>query len=343
MQNTSLTFVADSHIPFIREPLARLGDVRVLAPDDIDAAAVADADALLVRTRTRCDAALLAHSKVRFVGTATIGFDHIDRRWCADSGIRAVNAPGCNAPAVAQYVFATLARLINRPMTQYTLGIVGVGYVGSIVERWARAMGMRVMLCDPPRSKAEGGDRWNSLLDIAEQADIITFHTPLTRDGDCPTFHLADRSFFRSLRRAPIVINAARGPVVDTMALVDAIRAGLVGPVVIDTWEGEPHINRELLDLVDIATPHIAGYSLQGKIRATAMVLDRLCDFFGVERPPLAVPEPPGVPDEVTLAAVAASYDPMTDDRILRRHPDAFERLRDEYDLRDEVPAGRNV
>lgn len=343
MQNTSLTFVVDSHIPFIREPLARLGDVRVLAPADIDAAAVADADALLVRTRTRCDAALLAHSKVRFAGTATIGFDHIDRDWCEANGIRAVNAPGCNAPAVAQYVFATLARLINRPLTQYTLGIVGVGHVGSIVERWARAMGMRVLLCDPPRQQAEGGDGWSTLHDIAVQADIVTFHTPLTRDGDCPTFHLADRNFFRSLRRAPVIINAARGPVVDTQALIDAIRDGIVGPTIIDTWEGEPSISRELLGLVDIATPHIAGYSLQGKIRATAMVLDELCRFFGVERPPLGVPEPPQVPDEVTLAAVAASYDPMTDDRALRRHPDSFERLRDEYDLRDEVPAGRNV
>lgn len=339
MLPAQLRFVVDSHIPFLEGLLEPFGTVRVLAPDEITADAVRDADALLVRTRTRCDASLLAGSRVRFVGTATIGLDHIDQKWCAANGITAVNAPGCNAPAVAQYVFAAIARLINRPVDRHVLGVVGVGHVGSIVERWARHLGMEVMRCDLPRQRAEGGDGWYTLHDIARNADIITFHTPLTRAGSEATWHLADAEFFDSLRRAPILINAARGPIVDTPALIAAIDAGLVSHAVIDTWEGEPRINTELMHRASIATPHIAGYSREGKVRATRMVLDSMCRTLGLPHIAMNEPEPPGVPVAISLPQLSAGYDIMADDRILRDAPDAFEKLRDYYDLRPEAPA----
>lgn len=339
MLSAQLRFVVDSYIPFLEGLLEPYGTVEVLPPDQITPASVRNADALLVRTRTRCDASLLTGSRVRFVGTATIGKDHIDSRWCADNGITAVNAPGCNAPAVAQYVFAAIARLINRPVHQHVLGIVGVGHVGSIVERWARSLGMEVMRCDPPRERREGGEGWYTLQDIARRADIITFHTPLTREGEDATWHLADAAFFDSLRRMPIVINAARGPVVDTPALIAAIDAGLVGHAVIDTWEGEPRINTELMHRAAIATPHIAGYSEAGKVRATRMVLDSMCRTLGLPHITMKVPDPPAIPLAVSLPQLAAGYDIMADDRILREAPDKFEKLRDTYNLRPEAPA----
>lgn len=330
-----ITVVADSHVPYLQS-LSEIADMTVLPPPGIDRRAVAGADALIVRTRTRCDAALLEGSRVRFVGTATIGTDHIDREWCASHGITAVNAPGCNAPAVAQYVFSSLMHIINRPIAQYTLGIVGVGHVGRIVERWAKALGMRVMLCDPPRQRAEGGDGWSSLDDLARGADIITFHTPLTKEGPDRTFHLADSRFFGSLRRAPIVINAARGPVTDTEAWKGALKSGTAGPAIVDCWEGEPDIDRELLGLADIATPHIAGYSEAGKKRASQTVIDALTDAFGLPRleTGLNVPE---VPDSITPAVALEGYDPFADTDLLRSAVDNFENLRDHYNLRKEL------
>lgn len=339
MERNELNFVVEANIPFVRGLLEPFANVQYLAAGDINAEAVRHANGLLVRTRTRCNEALLAGSKCSFVGTATIGFDHIDRQWCAANGITAVNAPGCNAPAVAQYVFACLGNLINRPISQYTIGIVGVGHVGKIVEAWARSLDMRVMLCDPPRQRAEGGDQWCSLKDIAQHADIITFHTPLTREGDDMTYHIADDAFFASLRRAPIVINAARGPIVDNQALVRAIDTARVSAAVVDTWEGEPQISLPLLQRVKIATPHIAGYSADGKVSATTAVLQALCQHFGLPQVQLhpEAPAPKPVPTAVRLTNVLRSYNPMVDDANLRANPAAFEALRNNYNLRREV------
>ena len=329
-----LKIIADAHVPFL-DPLREVADVTTLVPADIVPETVRDADALIVRTRTRCDRSLLEGSKVKFVATATIGTDHFDKEWLSEAGIGYANAPGCNAPAVAQYVFSSLVRLINRPLSSYTIGIVGVGHVGSIVERWARAMEMKVMLCDPPRQRAEGGDGWSSLEDIARKADIITFHTPLTKQSPDATYHLADSAFFNSLRRAPIIINAARGPVVDTLAWLEAIERGIVGPAVVDCWEGEPAIDLRLLGVADIATPHIAGYSLAGKMRASVMAVDALADHFNVPRIDLGLDLPP-VPDSVTVPEMLASYNPLVDTAILKENPADFESLRDNYDLRPE-------
>lgn len=330
-----ISVVADAHIPYLQS-LDKIADVTVLPPTAIDRDAIAGADALIVRTRTRCDAGLLEGSHVKFVGTATIGLDHIDLAWCAAHGIKTANAPGCNAPAVAQYVFSSLMHIINRPIAQYTLGIAGVGNVGRIVERWGRSLGMRVMLCDPPRQRAEGGEGWSSLDDLAREADIITFHTPLTTKGADPTFHLADSRFFSSLRRAPIIINAARGPVADTEAWKEAIRTGQTGASIVDCWEGEPDIDRELLALADIATPHIAGYSEAGKKRASQMVIDALTDAFGLPRTDTGLGVPP-IPDSITPAVALEGYDPFADTDMLRADPDSFESLRDHYHLRKEL------
>lgn len=323
------------------DALGSVADVTYLPYGEINADAVREADALIVRTRNRCDASLLEGSKVSFIATATIGTDHIDLEWCKAHGIEVANAPGSNAPGVAQYVFSSLARLVNRPLGSYTLGIVGVGHVGSIVEKWARELGMKVMLCDPPRMKAEGGDGWSSLADVARSADIITFHTPFTKKGPDATFHLADESFFNSLRRAPIIINSARGGVVDNVAWIESIKAGLAGKAVVDCWENEPNIHPELLKLASVATPHIAGYSIEGKQRASQMAMDALCRHFGLPHLSVSGSQPKPVADAITVRTALDGYDPFVDTEALRTAPNtplAFETLRNTYNLRPELP-----
>lgn len=340
MANNYPKVIIERNVPFM-EALGSVADVTYLPYGEINADAVREADALIVRTRNRCDASLLEGSKVRFIATATIGTDHIDLEWCKANGIEVANAPGSNAPGVAQYVFSSLARLVNRPLGSYTLGIVGVGHVGSIIEKWARELGMKVMLCDPPRMKAEGGDGWSSLADVARSADIITFHTPFTKEGPDATFHLADESFFNSLRRAPIIINSARGGVVDNVAWIESIKAGLAGKAVVDCWENEPNIHPELLKLASVATPHIAGYSIEGKQRASQMAMDALCRHFGLPHLSVSGSQPKPVADAITVRTALDGYNPFVDTEALRTAPNtplAFETLRNTYNLRPELP-----
>ena len=318
---------------FVEGLLEQFGTVKYLAPEEISAERVQKADALFIRTRNRCDAALLDGSQCRFIGTATIGTDHIDLPYCASRGITAVNAPGCNAPAVAQYVMASILAIANRPIEQYTIGIIGVGHVGSIVERWARRMGMEALVNDPPRQAAEGGDNWSTLDEIAERADIITVHTPL----DATTRHLLDDAYISTFRRSPIVINAARGPIADTDALIRGIDSGKIHHRVIDCWENEPDISRELLRRATIATPHIAGYSLEGKIRAARMVLDEFSRTFSLPHIEMPQSAPAGAASKVSPAAIAHSYHPEDDTARLKDAPETFETLRNTYALRHEV------
>lgn len=336
MENNPLKIIIEQNVPFL-EPLDNVAAVTRLPYDAITPEAVRDADALIVRTRNRCDAALLEGSRVKFIASATIGTDHIDLSWCAAHGIKVVNAPGSNAPGVAQYVFSSLMRVINRPLSSYVLGIVGVGHVGSIVQRWAQSMNMKVMLCDPPRQKIEGGDGWHTLSDLARESDIITFHTPLTTDDPDATFHLAGGEFFRSLRRAPIIINSARGGVVENAVWAQAIEAGICGTAIVDCWEGEPDINRLLLQYATVATPHIAGYTFEGKQRASQMALDALCCHFGL--PPMKISGPEPAPCATTISPIEAlrGYDPMADTAALKTAPESFEHLRNTYVLRPEL------
>lgn len=343
MPNNNIRLIIEKNIPFVKGLLDPYAAVQYLAPEDITPKAVREIDGMVIRTRTRCDEALLAKSECKMIATATIGTDHIDKDYCKRRSITVVNAPGCNAPAVAQYVFATLLNVINRPLNTYTIGIVGVGHVGSIVEQWARSLEMKVLRCDPPRQRAEGGDGWADLDTIAREADIITFHTPLTREGDDATYHIADAEFFKKLRRAPIIINSARGEIVDTPAIVEARKNGLTGPLIIDCWEHEPAIDRELLKLAHIATPHIAGYSSEGKIRASQVVMDAITTFFMIPRVTVTNDLPPAPARAVSINGILDSYNPLPESEFLKRNPDQFENLRNNYPLRHEAPEKRGL
>lgn len=329
--------VADCNIPFIDTLLGHSVELIRLSPSEIDSRAVRDADALLTRTRTRCNAALLDGSRCTLVATATIGTDHIDFDYCRAHGIEAISAPGCNAPAVAQYVWASILTLLPaRDPSTVTVGVVGVGHVGSIVERWGRSMGYRMLLCDPPRAEKENDSRFVDLATIARECDVITFHTPHTTAGPYPTHHIAGHDFFNTLSRRPIIINSARGPIVDTGALLDAIDKGLVSHTVIDCWEGEPDINLSLLAHADIATPHIAGYSLEGKTRASIAVAQAVCHRFGLTYEN-AIPAPKDTPSAVTPRQIIDSYNPLIDTSTLKNDPATFEQQRNHYHLRHEV------
>ena len=332
-----IKIIIEHNIPFIKGVLDNLAHVEYLSSDQIDAKAMRYTDALICRTRTHCNASLLDNSPCSFIATATIGTDHIDLDYCHRRGITVANAPGCNAPAVAQYVFASLAQVIDRPISDYTIGIVGVGHVGKIVEQWATQLGMKVLLCDPPRAEVECTNNFMSLDEIAHQCDIITFHTPLTTSGKYPTHHICNEAFIASLKHRPIIINCARGGIFDTQAVIDALNNNKIANVIVDCWEGEPYLNLTLLEKAIIATPHIAGYSREGKIRATAMALNALARHFNLTIPNVAQGIAPGAAENVTLQSIAESYNPLTDTQALKSSPTDFEALRNNYNYRNEV------
>ena len=338
-----MKIVIDDKIPYIREAIGMLTDDAVyLKGSEIGPEDVRRADALIVRTRTRCDESLLRGSCVKFVATATIGFDHIDAAYLRRAGIEWMSCPGCNAASVAQYVRSVLL-LLKRDrgarLESMTLGLVGCGHVGTKVKAVAEEYGMRVLVCDPPRQERGEAGTFATMDDIEREADIITFHVPLTRDGAHPTYHMADGAFFDRLKKRPLIINTSRGAVVDNGALLDALIYNKVEDAAIDTWENEPCIDRRLLDRVWLATPHIAGYSADGKVNADNMVLDGLCRHFGLRRPPLIVPPalpPTFVPsaDDDTLRLQL--YNPLDDSARLKASPESFEELRGNYPLRRE-------
>ncbi len=339
-----MKIVADDKIPFIRNVLEEIADdVVYLKGAGIKSSDVSDADALVVRTRTICNRDLLEGSKVKFIATATIGFDHIDTSYLREAGIEWMNCPGCNAGSVAQYLRSTFILLCRhkgiRPEMS-TVGVVGFGHVGSKVVAEAREMGFRVLVCDPPLKDA--GCTEEDFVDmqrIENEADIITFHVPLTADGNYPTYHLAGEAFFGRLKRCPVVVNTSRGAVVDNKALMNALENGTVADAVIDTWENEPEISRELLQRVYIGTPHIAGYSADGKTNADNMVVDGLCRHFGIENKWKIVP--PSLTEDFKPSVDADTlrlqlYNPQTDSQLLKLHPKDFEDLRGNYPLRRE-------
>ena len=338
-----MKIVVDDKIPYIREKLALLtSDVVYLRGAEITASDVKDADALIVRTRTHCNEQLLSGSKVQFVATATIGFDHIDTDYLKQAGIAWTNCPGCNSGSVAQYVECSLLQLqqyLGLNLQESTIGIVGCGHVGSKVKAVAERLGMHVLVCDPPLEKANPYHSSSITyvpLDIIErECDVITFHVPLSREGQYATFHMADEDFFHRLPRVPYIINTSRGEVVDNVALLSALQEGRVKDAVIDVWENEPKLNETLLQRVFIGTPHIAGYSADGKVNADNMVIDALCRHFRLPHPGKIVsPELPI--DFQDTGSPLDYYNPMEDSRQLKNDASKFESLRNNYPLRRE-------
>lgn len=349
-----MKIIADTTIPFLKGIPEQFADVVYLQAKDFSHSAVRDADALIVRSINKCTRELLSGSRIKLITTATIGYDHIDTGFCDSAGIAWRNAPGCNAVSVAQYVLSSLLTVAlkrNESLEKKTIGIIGVGHVGKEVGRICSALGMRVLRNDPPRADREGGDGFVSLDTIAREADILTIHTPLKKDGRYPTFHLANRLFFQKLERMPWFINAARGGVHDTAALIEAKEKGLISELVLDCWEDEPRIDRRLLAMAAIATPHIAGFSADGKANATRACLENIAEFFPLSsfRTDEVLPPPPKeplvalLPSQVCPVAQAVfhSFNPLSVDAALRAEPDRFERFRAEYDHPREFSAYR--
>lgn len=351
-----MKIVCDNKIPFIRGVFEPWAEVVYLPGAETTPAVVRDADAVVTRTRTRCDAALLAGSSVRVVASATIGYDHIDTAWCEAHGILWRNAPGCNSSSVKQYIAAVLCTLARRHglrLDALTLGVVGVGNVGSKVAEAAALLGMRVLLCDPPRARAEGAEGFVDLDTLVAQSDIVTLHVPLSREGEDATWHLFDEARLAAMRPDQFLINSSRGPVVDGAALRAALQAKALRGAVLDVWEGEPEPDRALMALLDIATPHIAGYSADGKANGTRMSVRTVAAVLGL---PLADWRPADIPapaqplefsldasgksrQEVLSEAILHTYDILADDRALRAHPERFEQLRGDYPVRREPTA----
>ncbi|RXU60849.1 4-phosphoerythronate dehydrogenase PdxB [Pseudomonas protegens] len=354
-----MLIVADENIPLIDEFFASFGEIRRFPGRAIDRAAVEQADVLLVRSVTQVDRQLLEGSPVRFVGTCTIGTDHLDLDYFQQAGISWSSAPGCNARGVVDYVLGsllTLAEIEGVDLAQRCYGVVGAGEVGGRLIKVLRGLGWQVLVCDPQRLAAEGGD-YVSLEQLIERCDVISLHTPLTRHGEHATWHLLDRQRLDRLKQGTWLINAARGPVVDNRALREVLLEREDLQAVLDVWEEEPTVDRELADLCVLATPHIAGYSLDGKQRGTAQIYQAYCRFLGqAEQVSLASLLPaPWVP-QVSLNANAdpawalamicrAVYDPRRDDADLRRSlVDDVARQRSAFDgLRKHYPERREV
>lgn len=341
-----IKIVADSNIPFLEGIFEPYADIAYIDGKDITRDDILDADALIIRTRTRCNEELLHGTRVSLIATATIGTDHIDMDWCRENGIRVYNAQGCNAGGVMQYVFTGLYGTASRngiKLDDMTLGIIGVGNVGKKVEHMAKYLGFKVLKCDPPRAAKEGPEEFVPMDYLLANSNIVTMHTPL----DETTKGMADRFFFELMQPGTFFINASRGEVVDEDALMEA-RVKL-GPVIIDTWNNEPDINLKLLDMVDIATPHIAGYSFQGKQNGTASAVRAVARQFDINGlyhfyPTCNLPE--HQPKRLDLKGKTQgeittifqyNYPIFTDDFMFRMNPGNFEKLRSEYQYRREI------
>ena len=316
--------IIDKGIPFLEGVFPPEIDVRYLSPEEITPEAVRCADALFVRTRTKINKELLQGSNIRFVATATIGFDHIDQDYCREAGIHWVSCPGCNAQAVCDYVEEAISS-IKSGENALTIGVVGYGHVGQLVAQMAQRRGYQVLLSDPPLGIGM------SLEQLAPLCDVLTFHTPLTREGEHPTYHLCDANILRLCKPNTLIINAARGGVIDEQALLSCLSPLASSPhrliASIDCWEGEPNLNQELLKKVDLASFHIAGYSIQGKMNASEMCLRAFCEFFSL--PILSINK-----KAVPLQGDSEKGWLVRITEQLKASPEHFEQLRKQYRLR---------
>jgi len=349
--------LADENIPML-EVFARHGQLRRVAGRSLDRAVLADAEVLLVRSVTQVDQALLAGSQVKFVGTCTIGTDHLDLQYLTQQGIGWASAPGCNARGVVDYVLGALLTLAERDgveLSKRCYGVVGAGQVGQRLVQVLRGLGWQVLVCDPPRQQAEGGD-YVDLATVLERCDVVSLHTPLTQQGEHPTFHLLGAEQLQSLQQGSWLINASRGAVVDNQALKQLLTQRHDLRVALDVWEGEPQVDAELAQRCDIASAHIAGYSLDGKIRGTSQIYQAFCQHFAladsaaIEFPAqtlLAMELAAHTPVEEALRVICrAVYDPRSDDAAFRlslqgdalTRRAAFDQVRKNYPVRREIP-----
>ena len=351
-----MKIVIDNKIPLIKGVLEPYAEVVYLPGSRFTRKDITNADALIIRTRTKCNEALLKDTSVKFIATATIGYDHIDTGWCEASGIEWTNAPGCNSGSVHQYIASVLATLSTHFGFRFedkTLGIVGVGNVGTKVAQLGELLGMKVLMNDPPRAEKEGLAQFVPLDEVLRMSDIVTLHVPLNRSGFHQTYHLFDKATFEQLPYRTILINSSRGEVVDNMALKNALKYRKIGAAALDVWENEPNIDLELLPLLNIATPHIAGYSVDGKANGIAMCVQALSRFFGL---PLTKWRPSEIPDpvqplcfeldctgkslqECLCEAIWQTYPVNDDDGRLRMSPETFEKQRGDYPVRREFSA----
>jgi len=345
--------LVDENMPYAVELFSRLGEVQAVPGRPIPQDALTTADALMVRSVTKVNEGLLSGTPVKFVGTATAGTDHVDDQWLAQQGLGFSAAPGCNAIAVVEYVFSALLILAQRDGFQLrdkTVGIIGVGNVGSRLNARLNALGVRTLLCDPPRAdRGDAGEFW-PLEKLVAEADVLTFHTPLNVEGPYRSHHLVDAQLLAALPEDRILINACRGEVVDNAALLAALKGSKKLTAVLDVWEPEPALSLELLDKVAIGTAHIAGYSLEGKARGTTQVFEAFSQFIGQpQQVPLDTLLPPPEFAEVTLRGELSEakllrlihlvYDVRRDDAPLRRVAaiaGEFDRLRKFYEERRE-------
>jgi erythronate-4-phosphate dehydrogenase len=357
-----MKIICSTNMPFALEAFQTLGETRICEGRHLTAEAVRETDLLAIRSTTRVTRELLEGSRVRFVGTATIGIDHMDIPWLEKAGIRWCSAAGCNANSVAEYVTAALLTLAVRKgltLKGRTIGVVGIGNVGRRVVEKAKALGLRVLQNDPPRVRQEGLTGFVDLDQLLQESDIVTVHVPLEKGGSDPTWQMANRTFFDRMKKGAIFINAARGGLVNSDDLMAAQDRGIVSSLVLDTWEGEPSYRTDVLARTDLATPHIAGHSFEGKVMGTVMVYREACRFLGLpanwKHEPLMPPAPVlrvelaggGRTDEAILHEVVRRiYDIEADDRRLRAGADEdvrrraayFDELRKNYPERREFP-----
>jgi erythronate-4-phosphate dehydrogenase len=351
--------VVNKNTPLAVEAFSRIGKVIPLDTLEVSRETVHDAEILVVRSETKVNRELLDGSSVRFVGTVTIGTDHVDLDYLGSRGIAFASAPGSNSNSVAEYVAAALllwSQRTGEALEEKTIAIVGVGNVGSKVERVARALGMNVLLNDPPLARKTGNPSFLPLQELMD-ADVLTLHVPLTKSGPDATYHLFDEARINQMKRGALLVNTSRGAVVETNALHRALSLGRLSTAILDVWEGEPKIDVRLLNEVMLGTAHIAGYSLDGKVNALRMVYEAVCQYLKVPSGPKVQPEkdpasdmPMLIPESVTgqrdilLHAVRQAYDIELDDQMLRRitslpeqeHGEYFMRLRAGYRVRRE-------
>ena len=355
-----LKIIADDKIPFLRGVLEPFAEVQYLPGKDLTKDMVKDIDGIITRTRTKCKKELLEGSRVKIIASATIGYDHIDTRWCEENNIIWKNAPGCNSSSVMQYMTSLLLHFAVRngiSLAGKTLGIIGVGNVGRKIAALGNILGMNVLCNDPPRARKEGGEGFVELDEVIKKSDFITFHVPLIEEGIDRTYHYADEKFFAALEKEgkrPFLINASRGEVVDNVLLKKVLKEKkILCGAALDVWENEPELDLELLEEVDFATPHIAGYSLDGKANGTSMSVQEIAKCFSLPLmdfypDSLPVPENAHISlsgadgrkmEEILLECMDRSYNILEDDKRLRESPETFEKQRGSYPFRREMVA----